>query len=446
MADFEPTQQEIQNVLDPEQNSVTIVDGTTPSYKATVNALGQLSVVVSGGGSAGFLTLDNQLAALGSDVGRIIAGFDGTNYQFVSVNSSGRLQVDVVSGATAGEQHLDGDSITGAKGTVAMGSDGTNFRFLKVDTSGELQVDVLSLPAVTQGTSPWVISGTVTADAGTGPWPVTDNGGSLTVDNAGTFAVQATQSGTWTVQQGTPPWTVSATDLDIRDLTHVSDSVKVGDGTDFLAINTDGSALVDITDDYTRQLGQAKLVDRNGYPLDVADDTALPANYSAILIAGHDEADIVRTPTIVVDGVDGKHRLSVEGKVSISVPPTPPAATAVTISADNPLDVSSTHTTNFLIPSGVTFNMTQITFGAEGDPNEKGSKATVSYVDSGSVVHIVERLYFTGFTAQIFPDTDKARDGTLMLGNGTTTYIRILRERLGGAALEIDCVVRGYYE
>jgi hypothetical protein len=35
--------------------------------------------------------------------------------------------------------------------------------------------------------------------------------------------------------------TVSATDLDIRDLTHASDSVKVGDGSDFLAINSDGS-------------------------------------------------------------------------------------------------------------------------------------------------------------------------------------------------------------
>lgn len=35
--------------------------------------------------------------------------------------------------------------------------------------------------------------------------------------------------------------TVSATNLDIRDLTHASDSVKVGDGTDFLAVNTDGS-------------------------------------------------------------------------------------------------------------------------------------------------------------------------------------------------------------
>lgn len=34
---------------------------------------------------------------------------------------------------------------------------------------------------------------------------------------------------------------VVASDLDIRDLSHAQDSVKVGDGTDFLAINADGS-------------------------------------------------------------------------------------------------------------------------------------------------------------------------------------------------------------
>lgn len=42
---------------------------------------------------------------------------------------------------------------------------------------------------------------------------------------------------------------VSATDLDIRDLTHASDSVKIGDGTDFLAVNTDGSINVNVIDD-----------------------------------------------------------------------------------------------------------------------------------------------------------------------------------------------------
>jgi hypothetical protein len=45
---------------------------------------------------------------------------------------------------------------------------------------------------------------------------------------------------TLAVTQSTSPWVVSATDFDIRDLTHVSDSVKIGDGTDFLAIDNNG--------------------------------------------------------------------------------------------------------------------------------------------------------------------------------------------------------------
>lgn len=57
---------------------------------------------------------------------------------------------------------------------------------------------------------------------------------SITVQNgAGAAAVN--------IQDGGNSITVDATDLDIRDLTHVSDSVKVGDGTDFIAVNTDGS-------------------------------------------------------------------------------------------------------------------------------------------------------------------------------------------------------------
>lgn len=44
-----------------------------------------------------------------------------------------------------------------------------------------------------------------------------------------------------TVVDGGGSLTVDASDLDIRDLTHVSDSVKIGDGTDFLAIEANGS-------------------------------------------------------------------------------------------------------------------------------------------------------------------------------------------------------------
>jgi len=49
---------------------------------------------------------------------------------------------------------------------------------------------------------------------------IDDGGGSITVDGA---------------------VTVSATDLDIRDLDHTTDSVEIGDGTDTLGVNADGS-------------------------------------------------------------------------------------------------------------------------------------------------------------------------------------------------------------
>lgn len=120
------------------------------------------------------------------------------------------------------------------KGIAAVGTDGTNARILKTDASGELQVDVLSMPTTTvTGTVAATQSGTWTVTGTGGTFPVTDSGGSLTVDapvgtpvfvrlsdgasaistlpvslasvpshavtNAGTFAVQAAQSGTWNV-------------------------------------------------------------------------------------------------------------------------------------------------------------------------------------------------------------------------------------------------------
>jgi hypothetical protein len=46
-------------------------------------------------------------------------------------------------------------------------------------------------PGNTANTTAWLVTGTG------GTFPVTDSGGSLTVDNGGTFAVQAAQAGTW---------------------------------------------------------------------------------------------------------------------------------------------------------------------------------------------------------------------------------------------------------
>lgn len=74
-----------------------------------------------------------------------------------------------------------------------------------------------------------------------------DVGGSVVALDAGTLAALETVELGATTLAALENITVSATDLDIRDLTHVSDSVKVGDGTDFLAISGTGEASVEIT-------------------------------------------------------------------------------------------------------------------------------------------------------------------------------------------------------
>lgn len=91
---------------------------------------------------------------------------------------------------------------------------------------------------------------TVNAD---GSINITDNGASLTVDATDldirdlAFATDKADVSGSTVELGATTLaalesiTVVATDLDIRDLSHTQDSVKIGDGTDFLAINSDGS-------------------------------------------------------------------------------------------------------------------------------------------------------------------------------------------------------------
>jgi len=101
------------------------------------------------------------------------------------------------------------------------------------DGGNSITIDNATLAVVGGGTEATALRVTIANDS-TGIVSVDDNGGSLTVD--GTVAVSSV-GGTVTV---------SATDLDIRDLTHVSDSVKIGDGTDLMGVNSDGSINVNI--------------------------------------------------------------------------------------------------------------------------------------------------------------------------------------------------------
>jgi hypothetical protein len=121
---------------------------------------------------------------------------------------------------------LDTDTILSTDGLAPVAvKKGTAWAPLEVDaTSGGLKVDIVDATGLTisveldPDTSGVLIYGTT--DGGTTQTPVL-------VDSAGQIKV-------------------FASDFDIRDLTHVSDSVKVGDGTEFIAVNTDGSINVNI--------------------------------------------------------------------------------------------------------------------------------------------------------------------------------------------------------
>jgi hypothetical protein len=184
----------------------------------------------------------------------------GTNYVPI-VTSDGILRVDIASGSSGRTEYSDGAASAAHVGAVVMGSDGANLQTLHTDSLGDLQVDVIGpLPT---GTNSIGNIGTVTTLTGiTNDVNIADGGNSITVDGT----VAATQSGTWNIATVTAltgisndvniadggnvisiddagttvsiddgagsitvdgAVTVSATNLDIRDLTSASDSVEV---------------------------------------------------------------------------------------------------------------------------------------------------------------------------------------------------------------------------
>lgn len=179
--------------------------------------------------------------------------------QHLTVNTDGSVNVTDNSGS------LTVDTDNGPLDIQSTDLDIRDLTFAqdKVDVSGS----VVALDAPTLAA---LESITVQNPAGAGAVNIQDGGNSITVDATDldirdlAFATDKVDTSgsvvaldaatlaaleTVTVEQGTTPWVVSATDLDVRDLTHASDSIKVGDGTDFLAVNSDGSINVVVQED-----------------------------------------------------------------------------------------------------------------------------------------------------------------------------------------------------
>lgn len=337
MANFEATQQEIQNVINPEENSVVIVDPTIPTQKASVDSSGNLSAIVN---------IDQSNISATISPGNSTSTPLGSNATFTGSWEStlGAATITMVVFA-------DQDSATDGL-VVEWSSDGVN------------------------------------------------------VDEDDKFSIFTNKGKQFSFGPPSHYFRVKYTNGSVAQSTF---------------------RLQCILRPFRTKPSSHRLIDN----LNDNDDAEL----IKAIIAAKDPSGIY-----INLSADDTGKLNVV--TSQTVPPS--TATPVTIAADTPLSVSTTSTTDYTITNGKTFRVLALTYGAEGDPNTKGSKVTVSYVDASSVEHVISRVYFEGFTGQILPDTDKARDGTTLTGNGTTTKIRVVRTRLGGSALEIDAVVRGY--
>lgn len=259
-------------ILDGSGNQVTSFGGTGSGGDAS--AANQTTMITS------LQLIDDTVATIASAIpskGLAIAGTDGTNARVLKTDTSGELQIDVLTmptvtvnahavtnagtfvvqenGAALTSLQLIDDTIATVasaittKGVAIAGTDGTNARIIKTNTSGEVSVNVISAPttAVTgtfwQATQPVSIASAV---------PINDNAGSITVDNGGTFAVQAAQSGTWNI--GTITNVVHIDDnagsITVDGTVAVSGTVTVGShavtnaGT--FAVQVDGSALTSL--------------------------------------------------------------------------------------------------------------------------------------------------------------------------------------------------------
>lgn len=192
-----------------------ISDGTVTSQLLTVNPDGSINITDNGGS----LTVDGTLTVTATDLD--IRDLDANQDNVAISDGTDTLEVN-------------------ADGSINAVVTATDLDIRDLDSAQD-SVEVLQATHDNLNANANIQVGNTDVSNGN-PVPVSDAGGSLTVDATDldirdlAFATDKVD-----VTGSDVTATVTATDLDIRDLTHVSDSVKIGDGTDFLAINADGS-------------------------------------------------------------------------------------------------------------------------------------------------------------------------------------------------------------
>jgi hypothetical protein len=107
--------------------------------------------------------------------GLLIMGSDGTNPQTIKTDADGNLQVDILSGGGAGEQYADGTAVdAGYKGNIVLGTDGSNYQAISTHTDGAVKVKSIA-DSVTVTATDLDIRNLTATDVVTAELSATDN-------------------------------------------------------------------------------------------------------------------------------------------------------------------------------------------------------------------------------------------------------------------------------
>ncbi len=158
----------------------------------------------------------------------------------LTIDASGFITANINGTVTVDATNLDIRDLVHTQDSVKIG-DGVEF--VSINASNEMLVKATDSDALlaTIDADTSALAGTVSGSELqvdiVAPLPV----GTNSIGDIGTVTTLTGITNDVNIADGGNSITVDASDLDIRDLTHVSDSVKIGDGTDFLAVEADGS-------------------------------------------------------------------------------------------------------------------------------------------------------------------------------------------------------------
>ena len=192
-----------------------------------------------------FDATDATTQAASSNVGAYLRASDGTLLTHTDVSGKKALDVNVASGINVEVDlsHTDdsvrlGDGTAFFTSTTNGGDVGLDVNLINTSIAvTATQLDIDDLNATDDAVAAWLNDGSGNAISSTGgAIHISDGGGAITVD------------GTVAVTQSTSPWVVSATQLDIDDLNATDDAVSswTKDGTGNAITSTTGALDVNI--------------------------------------------------------------------------------------------------------------------------------------------------------------------------------------------------------